>query len=57
MDSRSVSAGEVVSKGQKVGIMGNTGQSFGQHLHFKLHKGPWNTSKSNSVNPLNIIPM
>lgn len=57
MDSRTVSAGQVVSRGQQVGIMGNTGQSFGQHLHFELHKGPWNPSKSNAVNPLNYLPM
>jgi murein DD-endopeptidase MepM/ murein hydrolase activator NlpD len=36
--------------------MGNTGHSYGQHLHFELHKGSWNYSKSNAVNPLNYIP-
>ncbi|MED4041092.1 murein hydrolase activator EnvC family protein [Niallia taxi] len=55
MDSRVVKTGESVSKGQQVGIMGNTGQSFGQHLHFELHKGQWNASKSNAVNPLDYI--
>ncbi|KWW20830.1 peptidase M23 [Peribacillus simplex] len=54
--SRQVSEGAVVAKGQQVGIMGNTGHSFGQHLHFELHKGAWNYSKSNAVNPLNYIP-
>lgn len=57
MRSRSVSAGQVVSKGQLVGYQGNSGNSFGQHLHFELHKGPWNASKSNAVNPLDYIPM
>lgn len=52
MSSRHVSNGEVVSKGQQIGVMGNTGQSFGQHLHFELHKGEWNASKSNAVNPI-----
>jgi murein DD-endopeptidase MepM/ murein hydrolase activator NlpD len=56
MNSRKVSEGAVVAKGQQIGIMGNTGHSFGQHLHFELHKGPWNYSKSNAVNPLNYIP-
>lgn len=57
MDSRSVADGNVVSKGQQIGIMGNTGQSFGQHLHFELHKGAWNGAKSNAVNPIDYIPM
>ncbi|MFD9626018.1 murein hydrolase activator EnvC family protein [Peribacillus muralis] len=56
LNSRQVSEGAVVAKGQQIGIMGNTGHSFGQHLHFELHKGAWNYSKSNAVNPLNYIP-
>ncbi len=50
-----VSAGQSVSKGQQIGIMGNTGRSTGQHLHFEIHKGGWNGSSS-SVNPLNYLP-
>jgi murein DD-endopeptidase MepM/ murein hydrolase activator NlpD len=56
MNSRLASEGAVVAKGQQIGTMGNTGHSFGQHLHFELHKGPWNYSKSNAVNPLDYIP-
>ncbi|GAB6257367.1 murein hydrolase activator EnvC family protein [Peribacillus frigoritolerans] len=56
LSSRQVGEGAVVAKGQQVGIMGNTGHSFGQHLHFELHKGAWNYSKSNAVNPLDYIP-
>ncbi|MGG4264109.1 murein hydrolase activator EnvC family protein [Peribacillus simplex] len=55
LSSRQVSEGSVVAKGQQIGIMGNTGHSYGQHLHFELHKGPWNYSKSNAINPLNYI--
>ncbi|MGE8080564.1 murein hydrolase activator EnvC family protein [Peribacillus loiseleuriae] len=57
LNSRSVSSGQVISKGQQVGYMGNTGHSFGQHLHFELHKGAWNAAKSNAVNPLNYLSM
>lgn len=55
MSSRQASSGQVVSKGQQIGYMGNTGHSYGQHLHFEVHKGPWNASKSNAVNPLNYV--
>lgn len=55
LKSRQASAGQVVSKGQQIGLMGNTGHSYGQHLHFEVHKGPWNVSKSNAVNPLNYV--
>ena len=57
MESRMVSNGQTVSKGQQIGIMGNTGQSFGQHLHFELHKGPWTASKSGAINPVGIVPL
>ena len=41
-----VRTGQTVTKGQQVGIMGNTGYSFGCHLHFKA------SYKGSSVNPL-----
>lgn len=55
MSSRLASSGQVVAKGQQIGYMGNTGHSYGQHLHFEVHKGPWNAAKSNAVNPLNYV--
>lgn len=38
LDSRAVKAGDKVKKGQRLGIMGNTGYSFGAHLHFEVRK-------------------
>ncbi|MDR7080036.1 peptidoglycan hydrolase CwlO-like protein [Neobacillus niacini] len=57
METRSVSSGAVVKKGQQIGIMGSTGDSTGKHLHFELHRGQWNGSKSNAINPVGIVPM
>lgn len=57
LSSRTVSEGQIVSKGEQIGYMGNTGHSFGQHLHFELHRGPWNASKSNAINPVGIVPL
>ncbi|WP_129691712.1 murein hydrolase activator EnvC family protein [Gottfriedia acidiceleris] len=55
MQKYQVSAGQTITKGQKIGTMGNTGHSFGQHLHFELHDGQWNEAKSNAINPAKYI--
>ena len=53
--SMNVSAGQSVKKGQQIGLMGNTGRSFGQHLHFELYVGGWTASKSNVVDPMKYL--
>ena len=46
LSERSVNLGDFVSKGQKVGKSGNTGNTTGPHLHYEVRQG-----KNNPVNP------
>lgn len=53
--SRKVYEGQTIKQGQVIGVMGNTGDSKGQHLHFELHKGRWNINKSYAVDPMDYL--
>lgn len=55
LDNRAVVTGDTVTRGQFLGYMGNTGRSFGPHLHFEVHEGDWNSQKSNAVDPMLYI--
>jgi murein DD-endopeptidase MepM/ murein hydrolase activator NlpD len=57
LSSIGVGVGQSVTQGQSVGKMGNTGRSFGSHLHFEIHVGPWNGGRTNAVNPANYISL
>lgn len=46
-----VNVGDKVKKGDKLGIIGTTGQSTGIHLHFQIDKGSSNTS----INPYDYL--
>ncbi len=47
-----VSVGQSVRKGQRIGSMGNTGGSFGSHLHFEV----WAGGDWAPVNPYAYLP-
>ncbi|MDP2749614.1 MAG: peptidoglycan DD-metalloendopeptidase family protein [Nanoarchaeota archaeon] len=50
LTSVKVNKGDKVVKGEQIGISGNTGHSFGDHLHFEVRSG------DTAVNPLCLYP-
>jgi len=49
LSSIDVSAGQAVTKGQRIGVMGSSGRSTGTHLHFEVRLG------GTLLNPLNVL--
>lgn len=54
LQSIAVSKGQVVSVGTQIGVMGNTGNSFGAHLHYEVRKG---STVATRVNPADYIAL
>ena len=49
MSKRNVSAGDVVKSGDVIGLCGNTGRSYGSHLHFEVRY------MGNALNPEDVL--
>ncbi|NKE04928.1 peptidoglycan DD-metalloendopeptidase family protein [Mesobacillus selenatarsenatis] len=52
LNKRNVKEGQVVMQGDVIGLMGNTGDSSGVHLHFEIHKDNWTYEKENAIDPV-----
>jgi murein DD-endopeptidase MepM/ murein hydrolase activator NlpD len=50
-----VVAGQRVATGEQLGQVGNTGRSFGAHLHFEVWTGGWYEKGGAAIDPLPLL--
>lgn len=50
-----VKVGDMVEQGEQIALTGTTGSSTGIHLHFEVHQGHWNGSKSYAIDPRPLL--
>lgn len=55
--SQRVAHGQQVTAGMPLGLMGNTGRSYGAHLHLEIGSGTWNSARPWTVlqNPYELV--
>jgi murein DD-endopeptidase MepM/ murein hydrolase activator NlpD len=53
--TRTVLEGDSVTQGQVLGIMGSTGDSTGQHLHFEMYKPYWTDDNIYAIDPMSLL--
>ena len=53
-DSIRVRPGQYVRTGARIARVGNTGRSFGAHLHFEIWRGPW-FGGGEAIDPLPLL--
>lgn len=55
-NSIQVRAGQKIKAGTRLGKVGNTGNSYGDHLHFEVWKDQWNSlGKKGNIDPYPIL--
>lgn len=57
LDRVYVTTGQTVSEGQEIGYMGNTGNSYGGHTHFEVHKNGTRIDPSSYISEPFIQPI